>query len=181
MASLEKVFPQQVDECSVFFQYSFYLILAVCMCILEEEGHRKYDNCCNSITPVITVILVSPGQSGNPHSQWFTSLHLFIAAGSSWSVQALSGRGEQASHRSGSSCCRAQALEHGLNGCGVWPWSLRDMSDLPGPGIEPASPALTRGLFTPGPPGQPSHWFLNAIYRCLMQTIFYCQGWQTFL
>ena len=91
--------------------------------------------------------------------------------GSSLSMQDFSSCGEQASHCSGSSCCRAWALEHRLSGCGAWTWSLRDMSDLPGPGIEPASPALTCGLFTTGPPGQSSHWFLNAIYRRLMQTL----------
>ena len=53
----------------------------------------------------------------------------------------------QASCRTGFSCCGAQVLEHGLNSCGTW--------DLPGPGIEPVSPALAGRVFTTEPPGKP--------------------------
>ena len=35
------------------------------------------------------------------------------------------------------------------------------MWDLPGPGIEPASPALQGRLLTTGPPGKPKNLFLN--------------------
>ena len=104
-----------------------------------------------------------------------------------WWVEATLRCGEQASQCSGSS-----VAEHGLqgtdsvvvgygHGCGVWTRSLRDMWDLPRPGVEPASPALTCGLVTTGPPGQSSQWLLKAIYRHLMQTLFSCQGWQIFL
>ena len=38
---------------------------------------------------------------------------------------------------------------------------LRGMWDLPGPGIEPMSPALTGGFLTAMPPGKSSLWFLD--------------------
>ena len=59
------------------------------------------------------------------------------------------------SHCSGFSCCRAWTLDaqasvvvaHGLKLlCGTW--------DLPGPGIEPLSPALAGGFLTTVPPGK---------------------------
>ena len=83
-----------------------------------------------------------------------------------------------ASHSGGFSCCRARALErwgfsdaaHGLSSCGLWALLelrlsscgtraqlLRSMWDLPGPGLEPMSPALAGGLLTTAPPGKPPH------------------------
>ena len=73
--------------------------------------------------------------------------------------------GSQASHCSGFSCCRAQALgmwasvvvPHGLSSCGswavgrrlsscsTWAYLLHGMWDLPGPGIKAVSPALAGG------------------------------------
>ena len=47
------------------------------------------------------------------------------------------------------------ALEHRLNSCGAWAYLLRGMWDLPGPGIEPISPALAGGFLTTRPPGKP--------------------------
>ena len=40
----------------------------------------------------------------------------------------------------------SQALEHGLSSCGTWASMFCRMWDLPQPGIEPVSPALT-GIF----------------------------------
>ena len=37
------------------------------------------------------------------------------------------------------SCCRAQALEHGLRSCGMWAELPHNMWNLPGPEIEPIS------------------------------------------
>ena len=71
----------------------------------------------------------------------------------------------QASHCGGFSCCGAralgvrasvfvalwlrscgsQALEHRLSSCGTRAQLLHGMWDLPGPGIEPMSPALVAG------------------------------------
>ena len=79
-----------------------------------------------------------------------------------------SGCGAQASHCRGSSCCGAQALgpqapvaaahglsscssqglKHRLSSCGPWAELLQGIWDLPGSGIEPASPALADGFFT---------------------------------
>ena len=54
--------------------------------------------------------------------------------------------------------CRAQALEHGASvvvGQGLRAAKFRGMWDLPGPEIEPMSPALASGFFTTEPPGKP--------------------------
>ena len=86
----------------------------------------------------------------------------------------------QASHCDGFSCCRTWALsarasvvvacglssygllalERRLNSCGSRAQLLRGMWDLPGPGIEPVSPALAGGFLTTAPPGK-SLGFLN--------------------
>ena len=47
------------------------------------------------------------------------------------------------------------ALELGLSNCGPWAQLLYGMQDLPGPGLEPRSPALAGGIFTTEPPGKP--------------------------
>ena len=74
-----------------------------------------------------------------------------------------------ASHCSGFSFCRAQALgsvgfrgcsshalEHRLSSCRARVQLLRGMWDLPGSGMEPVSPALAGGFFTTKPPEKPS-------------------------
>ena len=43
----------------------------------------------------------------------------------------------------------------GFSSCGTWAELLRGMWDLPGPGIEPVSPALAGGVLTTAPPGKP--------------------------
>ena len=83
--------------------------------------------------------------------------------------------GARASHCSGFSCCRAQALGaqasvvvvRGLSSCGSWALEcrlstcgtraqpLRGMWDLPRPGLEPLSPALAGRFSTTAPPGKP--------------------------
>ena len=57
-------------------------------------------------------------------------------------------------------------VEHGLSACrlsscGAQVLLLRGMWDLPGPGIEPVSPALAGGFLTTVPPGKPSCLFLK--------------------
>ena len=56
----------------------------------------------------------------------------------------------------GFSSCGLRALEHRLSSCGARAQLLRGMWDLPGPGLEPVSPALAGGFLTPAPPGKPS-------------------------
>ena len=59
--------------------------------------------------------------------------------------------------------CGARALgarasvvaAHGLSSCGSQASLLRSMWDLPGPGLEPVSPALAGGPLTTAPPGKP--------------------------
>ena len=55
----------------------------------------------------------------------------------------------------GLSSCGSQALEHRLSSCGTWAQLLCGMWDLPGPGLEPVSPALAGGFLTTASPGKP--------------------------
>ena len=55
----------------------------------------------------------------------------------------------------GLSSCGSRALECRLSSCGAWALLLRGTWDLPGPGLEPVSPALAGGFLTPVPPGKP--------------------------
>ena len=59
------------------------------------------------------------------------------------------------------SCCGAQGSgAHGLRSCGAQAQLLRSRWGLPGPGVEPESPALPGGFRSSGPPGKP-HAFLS--------------------
>ena len=60
------------------------------------------------------------------------------------------------SRHAGFSSCGSWALELRLGGCGPWASLLRGMWDLPGPGLEPMSPALAGRFLTTAPPGKPS-------------------------
>ena len=55
----------------------------------------------------------------------------------------------------GLSSCGSQAVERRLSSCGAWAYLLHGMWDLPGPGLEPMSPALAGGFLTTEPPGKP--------------------------
>ena len=46
--------------------------------------------------------------------------------------------------------------EYRLSSCGARAQLLHGMWDLPGPGLEPMSPALAGGFLTTAPPGKPS-------------------------
>ena len=62
----------------------------------------------------------------------------------------------------GLSSCGSQTLEHRLSSCGSRAQLLCGMWDLPGPGLEPVSPALAGGILTTAPPGKsPKLSFLN--------------------
>ena len=54
----------------------------------------------------------------------------------------------------GLSSCGSWAPEHRLSSCGTQVHLLRGTWDLPGPGLEPGSPALAGGLSTTVPPGK---------------------------
>ena len=58
----------------------------------------------------------------------------------------------------GFSSCSSWALEHRLRSCGTWALLLLGMWNLPGPGIEPESPALAGGLDTTESPGNHQSW-----------------------
>ena len=46
-------------------------------------------------------------------------------------------------------------VAHGLSNCGVQAWLLHGVGGLPGPGIEPVSPALAGEFFTTEPKRKP--------------------------
>ena len=96
-------------------------------------------------------------------------LSLYYWAGFSlvlMSRRLLSSYGTQASHCSGFSCGRAQALGHRIGSYGTWAELLQGMLDLPRPGIQPMSPALAGGFFTPEPPGKPLSWSFDSQALC---------------
>ena len=59
------------------------------------------------------------------------------------------------SRHTGFSRCGSWALERRLSSCGARAQLLLSMWDLPGPGLEPMSPALAGGFLTTVPPGKP--------------------------
>ena len=63
-----------------------------------------------------------------------------------------------------------------LSSCDAWAQLLRDMWDLPGPGHEPVSSALTGGFLTTAPPGK-SPFFKSSLnllqyWFCFMIWVF---------
>ena len=52
------------------------------------------------------------------------------------------------------SSCGSRALERRLSSCGTRAQLLCGIWDLPGPGLEPVSPALAGGFLTTAPPGK---------------------------
>ena len=54
----------------------------------------------------------------------------------------------------GFSSCSSWGLEHMLSSCGAWASLLHGMWNLPGPEIEPMSPALAGGFLRTEPPGK---------------------------
>ena len=84
-----------------------------------------------------------------------------------WRAGATLRCGAQASHCSGFACCGAWAqgtqaqqfgmgaLERRLSSCSTWAQLFCGMWDLPGPGLEPMSPALAGGFLSTAPPGKP--------------------------
>ena len=63
--------------------------------------------------------------------------------------------------RAGLSSCGTRALERRLSSCGAWAELFRGMWDLPGPGLEPMSPALAGGFLTTAPPGKSPETFFS--------------------
>ena len=61
----------------------------------------------------------------------------------------------------GFSSCGSQALERRLSSCGARASLLCGMWDLPGPGLEPVSPALAGGFLTTVPPEKSLGWVLK--------------------
>ena len=70
-------------------------------------------------------------------------------------------RGTQALAHAGFSSRCSRAPGHRLSSCGAWASLPRGKWNLSGPGVRPASPALSGGLFTTEPPGKPHTNFLS--------------------
>ena len=92
----------------------------------------------------------------------------------------------RASHCGGFSCCGARALGtrasvvvvRGLQSAGSVVMThglelLHGMWDLPGPGLEPMSPALADGFLTTVPPGKPRGSNFNSLRALFFFTLFY--------
>ena len=79
----------------------------------------------------------------------------------------------------GLSSCGSQALEHRLSSCGAWAYLLCGTWDLPGPGLEPVSPALAGGFSTTMPPGKSPagviFWYIASIHK-LGRNVFLCNS-----
>ena len=65
------------------------------------------------------------------------------------------------------SSCGSWALERRLSICGAQAQLLHGMWDLPGPGIEPVSPALAGRFLTTAPPGKSPNFFINWLFSTL--------------
>ena len=64
--------------------------------------------------------------------------------------------------------------ERRLSGCDSRAQLLCGMWDLPGPGLEPVSPALAGGFSTTAPPGKPLNIFLSRVtYVPFCQSLFW--------
>ena len=90
-------------------------------------------------------------------------IYLFIYFWLHWVFVAAHGLfsscGVWASHCGGFSCCGAWAsvvVTHGLSSCRARASLLRGMWDLPGPGLEPVSPASAGRFSTTAPPWKPN-------------------------
>ena len=90
----------------------------------------------------------------------FVVVHGILTAVASFTVVLrLQGRRALVVVAHGLSSCGSWALEHRLS-CGAQAWLLCSMLDLPGPGIEPMSPALTGRFFTTEPSGKPYLFYI---------------------
>ena len=79
---------------------------------------------------------------------------LLIAVASRCGARALGARASVVAAR-GLGSFRSWAVERRFSSCGARASLLRGMWDLPGPGLEPMSPALAGGFLTTVPPGKP--------------------------
>ena len=65
----------------------------------------------------------------------------------------------------GLNSCGSRALERRLSSCGTRAQLLRGMWDLPGPGIEPMSPAMAGRFLTTASPGKPPNFIIFKKYH----------------
>ena len=71
------------------------------------------------------------------------------------------------SRHAGFSSCGSWALESRLSSRAAQAQLLHGMWDLPGPGLEPLSPALAGRSPTTAPPGKPPRTYFKTIYKLM--------------
>ena len=67
------------------------------------------------------------------------------------------------------SSCGSRALECRLSSCGTRALLLRDIWDLPGPGLESMSPALAGGFLTTEPQGRPDNFNCRKMHEVIAE------------
>ena len=72
----------------------------------------------------------------------------------------------------GLSSCGSRALQRRLSSCGAQAQLLHGMWDLPGPGLEPMSPAQADGFLTTAPPGKPPNIVFLKLFFLLLSLLF---------
>ena len=129
-----------------FFKY-IYLFINFWLCWVFVAAHR------------LSLVAASKGYSS------------LLCAG--FSLRWLLLSWSKGSRRVGFSSCGSRALERRLSSCGTWAQLLHCMWVLPGPGLEPVSPALAGRFSTTSPPGKPSIFVLYSLKLFYsMHTIF---------
>ena len=76
----------------------------------------------------------------------------------------------------GLNSCGSRALERRLSSCGARASLLHGMCDLPGPGLEPVSPALADGFLTTAPQGKSLYPISDTLFCPEIKCQGMCQG-----
>ena len=114
------------------FIYSFYnFLFLLCWIFVAVRG--------------LSLVVVSGGYSSLQCAGLSLQWLLLLWSTGAWALVVVA-------HRLSS--CGLWALECRLSSCGARAQLLRSMWDLPGPGLEPVSPALAGGFLTTVPPGK---------------------------
>ena len=106
-----------------------------------------------------TVFVAARGLSVVVASGGYSSLR--CAGFSLWWLLWLQSMGTR---HAGFSSCGSRALECRLSSCGAGDKLLHGMWDIPGPGLEPVSPALAGRFLTTVPPGEPWLQLLSIVW-----------------
>ena len=152
---LKQVFVQQRSPQYFFFPKFIYYSFWLCWVFVAARG--------------LSLVVASRGYSS-----------LRCAGFSLWWLLLLRSTGSRCT---GFSSCGSRALERRLSSCGAWAQLLHGMWDLPGPGLEPVSPALAGRFLTTVPPGKPPSCTFYSFFifplKFVMEYIIYSYTWIT--